>query len=151
MPKKFKFELQSVLDLKTFKEDLLRQDLAKLLRELNGQKEKIAALEIEYAASKGKLNEILLSSPDINKLSFYREYLNLIGKKIGDEKRILKVMQEVISEKRKELERALKEKKVMDKLKDRKLHEYTKEINSWEQKYIDEICSQRFISKRGAI
>ncbi len=147
MPKRFKFELQSVLDLKVFKEDLLRQDLAKLLRELNSQEEKIAALEKEYADSKDRLKSDLLHNPDISKLSFYREYLSLVDKKIHDEKRICKVMQEVIDEKRKELEVALKEKKVMDKLKGKKFNAYKKEINIWEQKVLDDLCVQRFISK----
>ncbi len=60
-------------------------------------------------------------------------------------------MEEVIAIKRKELEKVMKDKNVMDKLKGRKLTEYNSDVLRQEQKVIDEIGTQRFIYKKGVM
>jgi flagellar FliJ protein len=148
MTKKFNFKLQSVLDLIELKEDLLGQDYAKLLKEMMAEKNKLEILKEDYSCNKEKLEEELSCFFDLKKISFFNDYLKFIDEKIKEEKKIIVLMEEVTEIKRKELEKAMEGKNVMDKLKDRKYKEYTRDTLNQEQKAIDEIGTQRFIYRK---
>lgn len=145
MTQKFNFKLQGVLDLFELKEELLQQDLAKLLGELLSEKNKLGILKNKYNYSKGMLENELITKIDLKKISFFNDYLRFLDKGIKEEKKIIKIMEEVIATKRKDLEKAMKDKNVMDKLKDRKYKEYNIDVLKQEQKIIDEIGTQRFL------
>ena len=151
MVKRFDFKLQGVLDLIKMKEDLLGQDLAKLLRELLTEKNKLAIFKNDYNDTRLQLEEELTENLDLKKISFFNDYLRFIDKEIKNKKKLISLMEEVIAIKRKELEKVMKDKNVMDKLKGRKLTEYNSDVLKQEQKVIDEIGTQRFIYKKGVM
>ena len=151
MVKRFDFKLQGVLDLIRMKEDLLGQDLAKLLRELMAEKNKLEIFKTDYNDTRLRLEEELTENLDLKKISFFNDYLRFIDKEIKDKKKIVMLMEEVVAIKRKELEKVMKDKNVMDKLKGRKLTEYHSDVLRQEQKVIDEIGTQRFIYKKGVM
>jgi flagellar FliJ protein len=151
MVKRFDFKLQGVLDLISMKEDLLGQDLAKLLRELMAEKNKLEIFKTDYNDTRLRLEEELTENLDLKKISFFNDYLRFIDKEIKDKKKIVILMEEVVAIKRKELEKVMKDKNVMDKLKGRKLTEYNSDVLRQEQKAIDEIGTQRFIYKKGVM
>ncbi len=151
MVKRFDFKLQGVLDLIKMKEDLLGQDLAKLLRELLTEKNKLEIFKNDYNDTRLRLEEELTENLDLKKISFFNDYLRFIDKEIKNKKKLILLMEEVIAIKRKELEKVMKDKNVMDKLKGRKLTEYKSDVLRQEQKVIDEIGTQRFIYKKGVM
>ena len=151
MVKRFDFKLQGVLDLIRMKEDLLGQDLAKLLRELLAEKNKLEIFKNDYNDTRLRLEEELTENLDLKKISFFNDYLRFIDKEIKDKKKLVMLMEEVVAIKRKELEKVMKDKNVMDKLKGRKLTEYNSDVLRQEQKVIDEIGTQRFIYKKGVM
>ncbi len=151
MVKRFDFKLQGVLDLIRMKEDLLGQDLAKLLRELLTEKNKLEIFKNDYNDTRLRLEEELTENLDLKKISFFNDYLRFIDKEIKDKKKLVMLMEEVVAIKRKELEKVMKDKNVMDKLKGRKLTEYNSDVLRQEQKVIDEIGTQRFIYKKGVM
>ena len=150
--KKFKFNLQSVLDFKEFKRDLLRQDLIRILNRLDAEKDKLTYLIEEFEINKNQLVEELLSNNSNKTIFYYRDYIDFLKNKIIGEKRIIKVMEEVAIKKKKEVENAEKEKKVVEKIKDRKLKKYESDIKTKMQKDVDEVNIQRFnFEKRSAV
>jgi flagellar FliJ protein len=151
MVKRFDFKLQGVLDLIKMKEDLLGQDLAKLLRELLIEKNKLEIFKNDYNDTRLRLEEELTENLDLKKISFFNDYLRFLDKEIKDKKKLISLMEEVVAIKRKELEKVMKDKNVMDKLKGRKLTEYNSDVLRQEQKVIDEIGTQRFIYKKGVL
>jgi flagellar protein FliJ len=151
MVKRFDFKLQGVLDLIKMKEDLLGQDLAKLLRELLTENNKLEIFKNDYNDTRLRLEEELTENLDLKKISFFNDYLRFIDKEIKNKKKLILLMEEVIAIKRKELEKVMKDKNVMDKLKGRKLTEYKSDVLRQEQKVIDEIGTQRFIYKKGVM
>jgi len=151
MVKRFDFKLQGVLDLMKMKEDLLGQDLAKLLREILAEKNKLEIFKNDYNDTRLRLEEELTENLDLKKISFFNDYLRFIDKEIKNKKKLILLMEEVIAIKRKELEKVMKDKNVMGKLKDRKLIEYKSDVLKQEQKAIDEIGTQRFIYKKGVM
>ena len=151
MAKKFDFKLQGVLDLIKMKEDLLGQDLAKLLRELLAEKNKLEIFNSDYNDTRVRLEEELTENLDLKKISFFNDYLRFLVGEIKNKKKMVSLMEEVIAIKRKELEKVMKDKNVMDKLKDKRLIEYKSDVLRQEQKVIDEIGTQRFIYKKGVM
>ena len=151
MAKKFDFKLQGVLDLIKMKEDLLGQDLAKLLREIMAEKNKLEIFNSDYNGTRVRLEEELTENLDLKKISFFNDYLRFLVGEIKNKKKMVSLMEEVIAIKRKELEKVMKDKNVMDKLKDKKLIEYKSDVLKQEQKVIDEIGTQRFIYKKGVM
>ncbi|MBN2072710.1 MAG: flagellar export protein FliJ [Actinobacteria bacterium] len=152
MAKKFKFNLQSVLNLREFKRDLLRQDLANIMVELNNEKVKLSCLVEEFERNRDRLMEELLNNDNSKTIFYYRDYLNFLEKKIADERRIVEILEEAVLKKRKEIGDAEKEKKVVEKIKERKLDRYESDMKSKLQKNADEFSIQRFnYEKRSAV
>jgi flagellar FliJ protein len=142
--KKFKFKLQSVLNLKEFKEELLKQDLCKLMEKLNEEIEKRNMLMQECTNTKDKLNGELTGSINKEKVIEYNDYLEYLNKLILDQSKIIKLVKQAVNQKRDELLKNDIEKKVIEKLKDKQLTSYTKDINTKTQKGIDDMTIQRF-------
>jgi len=147
--KKFKFNLQSVLNLKEFREELLKQDLCKLIEKLNEENDKYEVLMTELITAKDKLNHELsedIKTVKVIECNDYIEYLNYL---ISNQVKIIKTIEQTIKEKRDEILKNEVEKKVIEKLKDKKLSSFTKETNIKTQKNIDDLTIQRFFFERG--
>lgn len=142
MTAKFKFKLESVLNLKRFKQDLLQQDLANLLTELESEVSKLDDFYCRFEGYKQMLKSELSGNINSMKIQFTNEYLRLIEVKISEQKKIIKAINEVIKEKKKKLLQAQKERKIIQKLKDRHLDEYKKDIKLKFQKDLDDLSSK---------
>ncbi|OPL12361.1 MAG: hypothetical protein AVO38_15020 [delta proteobacterium ML8_D] len=151
MKNKFKFRLQNVLDLKNFKQDLLRQDLAKLNCQLA---EQIRILE-DYAdrldQSKIELSSELISDISSARVQFINEYMQLINSKITDQQKIINAIREVMIRKSKEYIEAKKEKEIIQKMKERKHGEHKKAVKAKAQKEADELSIYRAQAADGGV
>ncbi len=136
MPKKFSFRLDSVLKLRTYKvkqekEALLQVQSLRIKKdeEIDNLKNE---LESTYKNKKGKI------SVEILQQNFYRqEYIKENIKKLeNDKKRLL----EIEEQRKKIFFEAMKEEKVLLKLKEKKLAEYKFELDQEDQKVMDEIA-----------
>lgn len=151
MAKRFNFKLQNVLDLKKFKRDLLYQSLSRLLNELAAEKSELDRLMAEFEKTKSRLIKELLGNDNNRTIFYYRDYLDFLDSEITGKKNMISIMEEVILKKRQEVERAEKEKKVVEKLKYKKFKQYNKDLNIRQQKTADEISLQRFIYNREGV
>jgi flagellar FliJ protein len=136
--KKYNFELQSLLNVKEQKEDLL-------MNQLSTQRKHIQKLEDEISNLKNKRdnnikefeNNIKKSSKIYEITSFY-SYLEKLDANIKDLNKVLiketKKLKEIINE----LKTASKEKKVLDKLKEKDFSSYKRELTIEENKLNDE-------------
>jgi len=137
----FKFRLASVLRLRKYKENIRLEQVGRCISQLQAaelKKEeinhKIQILEDEYAAYlKG-----VISSEKIN---WYRNY-------IFYQQNLLKLQEEIILEKRKNLEvarqnlvEAMKDRKILDKLQEKQYLRYQQEEGKKEQILQDELAA----------
>jgi len=144
MAKKFTFRMQGVLNIKQFKQQLLKQDLAKLLENLYSEKGKLNMLMVNLRKANQKLRQHLVKDIGSINITFFNQYIEYLGKGIDEQKRKIAAMEEVIREKRNQIREAEKEKKVLEKLKDRQFNDYCKKIKVKLQKNSDETSIQRF-------
>jgi len=137
---KFSFRLQSVLNVKTQQEDNLKNELGKAIRKLEAEKHKLAQLEDALNNLINEFNEKAKKST-VNKLIEFNEYLSLLTSKIKLQKENVNCAALNVDKVRVELIKAVKERQILDKLKEKKKDEYLLEQKKLEQKTNDEIVS----------
>ena len=136
--KKFKFKFQQILDLRSHKVDRAKNELAEVIgqrvkreEEINFHKKEIGAL----------LNEETGNSVAYMQARFHRiEFLEKQIEELYSEIKEIKVEEE---KKRKKLAEFMKDEKIMEKLKEKGLDEFKEEIKKEENAFLDEIASKR--------
>jgi len=141
---KFKFEMESILNLKCRIAEQKEQEFAKALAIVAQEKallEKyINDKKLTIAKLKGEI-DIKISPIDFKHLNNFIEHSKV---NIAKQKEVI-VKAEIFAEKkRQELIEATKERKMLDKLKENRYEEHIEEEKRDEQKQVDEVVSYRF-------
>lgn len=138
---KFVFKLQAVLNLKKQIESNLKNELGKAVQELERQKKKLKDIELKRAAYYQEINAKSSSGVSVGKLKEFSSYISLLNEKIEYQKNNVKCAQKSVDKYREQLIVAVQERKMMEKLREKKFEEFMKEQQRDEQKIIDEIAS----------
>lgn len=141
---KFGFRLESVLNLKSQLEDNAKNSLARATRELENQKACLEDLESKNYGSMNSLNAEVDEGVPVYRIRIYNNYLSLLKNKITNQKENVNNAERDVDINRESLIKAMQERKVLEKLKEKKFDEYIKEQNKAEQLIIDELNSFKF-------
>ena len=145
--KKYKFRLQTVLDIKEKKLEQKLLELARIVDTLNKEVEIEKQLIIEQNTLQSKIVEI--SSMDTPQSLFEiqnsRGYWGNLGTKIIAQREKIKNIEYFVQAKREEVNEALKEKKVLENLKEKDQERFYKEFLAYENRELDEIATVRYI------
>jgi len=145
--KKFSFSLQFLLDKKEKEEDLLKRKIAELIKREEKEKRELEEMEQKMAFCQKKLQEKMCQRVKIPLVILYYSYFEKLKDQI---ERKREAIQGILRE-RKEIDKALmqvsREKKLLEKMKDKKWKEFVKLRNKLEQKLIDESAVARFYQK----
>ena len=118
--KKFTFRLQVVLDIK---EKLLEEKLLELAKVQRGLQEAVQKQK-ELEGYQLEINNALLrvfqsgNDLDLNEVQRYKDFINKLIVDISNQKVVIQNVQKLLELKRKEVNEILKEKKVLEKLKE---------------------------------
>ena len=137
--KKFVFSLQKVLELREYEEDKAKLELGKAVAEL----ERIKRLLQEVAQNRVKAN---LSRKDTTDVIFLMNIENyIIGLDAKKEKLLeeLTMAQMFFEEKRDLYTKAMQDREVLSKLKEKQLSEYKKEVLKEEENALDDIVKNK--------
>lgn len=146
---KFKFKLEKVLDMKLRNEEESKREHAKALKaKVDVQK------ELDYLNSRYKQYSDMHDIEDVVKRKIISSYLNSLHSSIEETTNILYEKQKILDEKQKDLIQKQVERKSLEKLKEKELNLYKKEMESKEQIQNDEYALQSYIrwqkeNKRG--
>jgi flagellar FliJ protein len=141
---KFAFRLESVLNLKTQMEDNAKNNLARATKELENQKVCLEELKNVNDVSMSSLTEEVDEGIPVYRVQFYNNYLSLMKDKIANQKENVNIAERNVDTNREYLIKAMQERKVLEKLKEKKYKEYAKEQIKEEQLGIDELNSFNF-------
>lgn len=141
---KFGFRLESVLKLKTQIEDNAKNNLARSTRELQNQKNRLEELEEIKEVSMNKLTSEVDSGIPVYQIRNFNSFFGLMKNKITKQKVNVNNAQNDVDINREALVKAMQEKKILEKLKEKKYEEYLVEQNKAEQQLIDELNSYKF-------
>jgi len=146
--KKYKFRLQTVLDIKEKKLEQKLLELARIVDTLNKEVEIEKQLIIEQNTLQSKIVEI--SSIDTPQSLFEiqnsRGYWGNLGTKIIAQREKIKNIEFFVQAKRNEVNEALKEKRVLENLKEKEQEKFYKEFLAYENRELDEIATVRYMS-----
>ena len=143
---KFNFRLQTLLNLKSQQEDNLKNELAKATRKLEKEKAILRSLEDEEVKLIREFNEKSKKST-VEKLIKFNQYLSFLNSKIKQQKENVNCAARNVDKVRDELIRIVKERKILDNLKDRKHEQFMLEQKKEDQRLNDEIVSYKHKGK----
>ena len=137
--KKFVFSLQKVLELREYEEDKAKLELGKAVAEV----ERLKRLLEENARNRIAANQSRKDTNDISVLLSIENYI--IGLDSKREKLLeeLTMAQMVFEEKRDLYTKAMQDREVLSKLKEKQLSEYKKEVLKEEENALDDIVKNK--------
>lgn len=144
----FEFSLQRVLDFKIRVEERIQGELAAIIAEFEAVKSEIDLMDGRIEDSKRDLHGSLTSlKVDTFEIQGYRNYI----RRLGMEREALVErsweIEDRLAIKRDELVEAMREKKVLEKLSEKELAKFTKNMLAREQAMLDEMA----LIKRGGL
>lgn len=142
----FNFKLQTLLKVKTQMEDNLKNELGKAVHKLEEEKAKLRRLEFDKNRNIMEFNEKSRKTT-VNNLIKFNNYISFLTVKILDQKENINLASRNVDKIREELIIIVKEREILDKLKEKKYEVFQKEQLRDEQRLNDEIVSFKQIHR----
>lgn len=147
--KKFNFPLDTVLNYKDQVLENLKTEHAQILASVAQQEKRIEELMEKSQSAAVRYREDTLRGVTVNIMREYERYITFIQQRIVSEQGVLLKLKKKEEQKRMEVIEAKKEKASIDKLKEKKLDQYNKDLLKSEELFIEEFVSNT-MSVRGS-
>ncbi|BAL01163.1 flagellar export protein FliJ [Oscillibacter valericigenes Sjm18-20] len=142
--KKFQFPLDTVLDYRRQVQDSLQVELGTFTAEVHRQEEILAAARQRYSEINQEYREKKAEGMWIAEVRGFETALEVQETVIAKETTKLKKIQRQMEAKRRELVSAKQDASSVEKLREKKFHAYTKDLEKSEEKFIDDlVCAGR--------
>jgi flagellar FliJ protein len=139
----FRFSLRKLLRLKEQIEDSVKNDLGIAIRALEYEKERLASIDAEISALNDEFRKACTGSIRTEKIKEIKAYLEV---RHDDRKRqaaVVKNCEENVDKIREKLVNAMKERKVLENLREREFEKFRQQEGRDEQKLTDELVSYK--------
>lgn len=140
--KKFSFQLESVMNFKNQRLDSKKAEHARIIAMVNEQNEKINILLEKFRGVNQEFNEKKMVGIAIIDAMEYSGFLYKLELEIQQAKRYLEELKHKEDQKRAEVVEVKIETSTLEKLKEKKLEIYNKEVQKSEELYIEEFVSR---------
>jgi flagellar FliJ protein len=144
--RKFKFSLEPVLDQRERIEDEKQQIFAARQRELLEAEQELARLNGDFKRFSTRLRDDHASLAT-EELRWHYAHLEYLDRCITMQHAVISQRRTAVERARIDLVEASKERKVMEKLKDKRLQEHRAREASFEQKELDDANNRRFVPR----
>jgi flagellar FliJ protein len=139
--KKFNFPLDTVLNYKDQALDNLKSEHAQIIAKVTQQEKRIDILTEQRSAACVRFKEDTQKGIPVNVMREYECYITFMQQKILSEQGILQKLKRKEELKRNQVVEARKETASIEKLKEKKLVQYNKEVMRSEELFIEEFVS----------
>lgn len=136
--KKFKFRLQRVVEVRETKEKECQRELSVSVEELKQREKRLEAETDASSMSQDHLRKALRESPNAGQLSALDGWRSQKERDLEQQCRRTEEQRSQVDLKRKALIQASKEKKVLERLRERRYLEHQKREQAEEQAFLDE-------------
>ena len=141
---KFTFNMQGLLNIKEKLEEQCKTEYGKALNKLEEEKNILLNFENKKQQNIISFRESISKGVKPGYIDSINKYTSLIDKKIEDQKVIVNKAKDFVEEKRLALLEAMKQRKVLEALKEKEKENYFKEELKKKKKMIDEIVSYKY-------
>lgn len=144
--KKFKYKLEPVLKVREIREKKEQEKFAEKKRAYLAEKEKEEAISREKKGKEEELRGVFRHGPisDFAKVLRRKAHLEVLKDDLDEQVERVIEASKLLEEQRARLIASMKDKKIMEKHRERKLDEYKKIMQELELKFMDEIATERF-------
>lgn len=139
--KKFTFGLDTVLDYKNQVLSNLKLEHGKIIAELNQQEAVLENLKKQYFEYVNEFNAKKITGMTVIQARAFEMYINQIDDQIKFQNQKLSQIRKVEEKKRQEVIESRKESAAIEKLKEKKIEQYNKDIKKKEELFIEEFVS----------
>lgn len=140
----FKFRLESFLGIKEKIEEQKKLEYGKALKKLDEERAYLESLETKKKDVIDNMRKSINSGIRANELKRYNNFVDYIKLRIEEQENVVRKAEIYAEQKRIELVDAMKERKMLEVLKENDRVEYNKEQLLKEQKIVDEIVSYQY-------
>lgn len=147
--KKFRFRYENILKMRIDAEDEIKSKLKKLNQELHQLEEDKFLLESNYSTYKHEVQQMLeegLKGYEIQRINNFQSYYR---GKIEETELEIKHMERRIEDVKFDLMEAIKERKIMEKIKEKDFKLYLEAVNAMEGKSTEEVVNFQNSRKSG--
>lgn len=141
--KKFAYRFQNILNIRGLQEEEAARNFRIALQELTDCIQMLDDFRLEYRSLVDELSHNVEKIVNINMRLLYTNYLKVLDKKITAQFFQVQEKEKIVEKKRELLLEAVKEKKILEKLRVKDLEKYMLELRRWEQEIIDDLAIQR--------
>ena len=139
--KKFSFSLDIVLNYKNQILEHLQNEHALILDEIRAQEAMIEDIKQQYVSCGTDLKEEARRGTTVMQIHTYENYLDVLSYRIKKEQEVLGILRRKEEIKRSQVVEARKESASIEKLKEKKIDVYNKELQKEEERLIEEFVS----------
>jgi len=140
--KKFSFKLQKVIDVKESMEKKKMIELAEAEHQLSLERKKLEGLVTKIYDYKKEYDKKKKDGPiTASEAGLFIRYIEKLTEDMRMQKQNIKIKEEQAKVKREELISVVKDKKILEKLKERKFTDYQRDALRKEQNFLDEISA----------
>ena len=141
----FQFRLETILQLRNSEEDQLRDQLSVLNAMVTQSETEIVRLAGVREEHLGVIDDHRSEiSPDLERIRYDGLYLERLNADIRSTNRLLEEQRDVANAKREELVSKRRERRILEKLKDKHRTRYLKELDRKEATLVDELSLTRY-------
>jgi flagellar FliJ protein len=138
------FKFEAVLSQRQYREESARKVFADASRELNRAKQVLGEMHNNRERYRRALCHKQARGGSASEIILYSRYLGRLDSDIRDQQQQVAMLAEARADRRRELMTALKDRKVIEKLKERHLADQEKEEREMEQKILNDAAISRY-------
>ena len=150
-PGKFKYQLETVLKVRGIKEKREQETFGERQREYRTEKEKEEKIEAEKRRRAAELKGMMAKGPThVDQIIRRTAHLSKVKEDLVAQAEKVAEANQKMEDQRVNLVRAMKERKIIDKDKEKKHETYNQMMKKLEMQFIDELASLRFVHEKRA-
>ncbi|PAB61271.1 flagellar export protein FliJ [Anaeromicrobium sediminis] len=139
----FKFKYENIIQIKERMEEAAKGKLAGAQKELDIQKNKLNSLVDEKNNCIGTISNSVKEGTNVIFLQQYNSYMNNLSTNIEKKEKDIQVCKGIVNEKREELVKAVKERKIMEKFKEKEREKFVEWEKRQEVLLVDELVTYK--------
>jgi len=143
----YRFNLESLLNHRRYQEEILQKELAGLKVRLAAEKDKLWVLRQKKRKTVQQLQEKQTDGRLVSEIKLFVDFLDQLSKEMEAQRENVLEAERNFSLKRRDLIAAMKERKTLDRLKEKGLQAYEQEQFKKERSFMDEVASRQFTQK----
>jgi flagellar FliJ protein len=143
----YRFNLEPLLNHRRYLEEVLQKELADLKIRLETEKNKLWALRQKRRKTVLQLQENQTDGRPASEIKLYIDFVEQLLKEMKAQRQKILEAERLFNLKRQELVAAMKERKILDRLKEKGLQAYEQEQLKKERNLMDEVAGRQFNNK----